>query len=84
MPGPFYYLAETDKGARELFSDREEARRWLEYQTRFHHPGQDTRWVDGGDHGWQALRLPDKHSAGHVYSLWLDKTVPDPHMYDYG
>lgn len=83
MPGPHYYLAQTEQGSRALFSDRDEARRRLEDQARFHHPGQATRWIDGSDHGWEELRLPDDSPFGHVYTLWLNEHALNLRMYDY-
>ena len=77
MFGPTYFLADHALSGRELFSSNTEARRWIEYQTDYHHAGQAPRWVDGGEHGWQALRLPDGTTAGHIYALQLDKTLPE-------
>lgn len=77
MHRPVCYLADHEQSGRALFSDNTEARSWIEHQTGFHHPGKATRWVDGGHHGWQALRLPDGTTAGHVYALQLDGTLPD-------
>jgi hypothetical protein len=77
MSRPFYYLADHEQSGRALFSSNAEARSWLEYQTDYHHAGKATRWVDGGEHGWQALRLPDGTSVAHIYALQLDKTLPD-------
>ena len=75
---PFFYLAEHAESGRELFSSNDEARRWVEYQASYHQPDATTRWVDGGEHGWQALRLGDGTSVGHVYAMQVDKHLPDP------
>ncbi|WP_331756693.1 hypothetical protein [Streptomyces decoyicus] len=74
---PTYYLADHAKSGRALFSVPTDAREWLEYQTDYHHAGQEVRWIDGGDHGWEALRLADGATAGSVYQLKLDGTLPD-------
>lgn len=77
MKRPFYYLADHDQSGRALFSSNTEARNWLEYQTDYHHARKATHWVDGGEHGWQALRLADGTSVAHIYALQLDQTLPD-------
>jgi hypothetical protein len=74
---PVHYLADHERSGRGLFARREDARQWIEDQTNFHHAGQATKWVDGGHHGWQALRLGDGTTAGTVYEMKLDGLLPD-------
>jgi hypothetical protein len=77
MIRPLYYLALHGQSGHALFSEDSEARQWMEYQTDYHHPGQSTTWVDGGHHGWTAQRLDDGTTAGTVYAIRLDGTLPD-------
>jgi hypothetical protein len=60
-----YYLAEHPDSGKALFTRLPEAKRWLEYQHDYHRDMLDepqdvaeaanTRWVDGGVHGWHSL-----------------------------
>ncbi|MGY0065163.1 hypothetical protein ACWY4P_53585 (plasmid) [Streptomyces sp. LZ34] len=74
---PTQYLADHARSGRALFAHRDDAHTWTEEQTSFHHPDQTFRWVDGGEHGWQALKLADGTTAGTVYALQLDGRLPD-------
>lgn len=74
---PIQYLADHNRSGRALFTRRDDARAWMEEQTRYHHPDQTARWVDGGEHGWQAHRLGDGTTAGTMYALQLDRALPD-------
>ena len=76
-PTQFLSLADHKRSGRALFTRREDARAWMEDQTRFHHPEQTARWIDGGEHGWQALKLADGTTTGTVYALQLDDRLPD-------
>jgi len=74
---PIQYLADHEQSGRALFTRRNDAHAWVEEQTDFHHGDQNARWVDGGEHDWEALRLDDGTTAGTVYALQLDGTLPD-------
>lgn len=74
---PTQYLADHTNSGRALFTHRDDARAWMEEQTSFHHPSQTVQWVDGGEHGWQALNLADGTNTGTVYALQLDGVLPD-------
>lgn len=77
------YLVEHPKSGHALFRLPTDAREWAEQQTGFHHPGQQTRWVSGGEHGWEAQRLPNGQTAATVYALVLDGTLEDSRFASY-
>jgi hypothetical protein len=69
------YLVEHARASRKLFTWPDDARDWAERQTDFHYPQQSARWVSGGEHGWEQLRLDDGTTAATVYRLTLDETL---------
>lgn len=75
-PSPCY-LVEHPRAGRAGFRLPEDARDWADRQTDYHHPGQAVRWVSGGEHGWEAQRLPDGTTAATVHTLMLDGTLPE-------
>lgn len=76
------YLAVHPRAGRALFRLPEDAREWAERQTDYH-SGQESRWVSGGEHGWEALRLPDGKTAATVYALMLDEKLPEHRFASY-
>lgn len=66
-----YYLATHEHSGNALFSDRKDARDWVEYQADYHQESID-RWVTHGEE--ESLRLTDSRTyAGTVRSLTLDE-----------
>ncbi|MDK1473626.1 hypothetical protein QNO07_09360 [Streptomyces sp. 549] len=77
------YLVEHSRASRKLFTLPGDAREWAEKQTHFHYPRWSTRWVSGGEHGWEQLRLGDGTTAATVYTLLLDETLEDSRFASY-
>jgi hypothetical protein len=82
-----YYLAEHPNSGKALFTQLSEAQRWLEYQHDYHRDMLDepqdvaeaanTRWVDGGEHGWHSLRSAanPSRSFADITELRADREV---------
>lgn len=77
------YLAQHPRAGRALFRLPEDAREWADRQTDYHHPGQEPRWVSGGEHGWEQQHLPDGTTAATVYALMLDGTLEESRFASY-